>query len=119
MPPASGAGPGNSKSDQVRLTRKHRQVLAVLAVTTALCADQVTAAAPSLRPQVTDLAGRIVSRLTQSFGRTVADSAQVLPRQRVVAGRPTSGDSIVPQVAVALRPQPLSPFQFRLPPPAL
>ena len=91
----------------------------MLAVTTALCADQVTAAAPSLRPQVSDLAGRIVSRLTQSFGRTIADASRVLPRQRVLAGRPAARDSILPTVAVALRPQPISPFQFRLPPPAL
>ena len=47
----------------MKLGRKHRQVLAVLAVTTALCADQVTAAAPTLRPQVAELAGRIVTRL--------------------------------------------------------
>jgi hypothetical protein len=91
-----------------------------LAVTTALCADQVTAAAPSLRPQVSELAGRIVTRLTQSFGRTVA-VAQVLPRQRAMTGR-TNAPATAPQPPVSapdFAHQPTSPFQFRLPPPAL
>ena len=101
------------------LTRKQRQVLAVLAVTTALCADHVATAAPVLRPQVGHLAGRIVNRLTQSFGRAVADAARVLPRQRVLTARPAPRDSVAPTVAVAPVPQPLSPFQFRLPPPTL
>jgi hypothetical protein len=101
------------------LARRHRQVLAVLAVTTALCADQVTASAPTLRPQVAELAGRIVTRLTQSFGRTVTDAAQVLPRQRVLTGR-TAPRSFLASVGVPpFAHQPISPFQFRLPPPAL
>lgn len=91
----------------------------MLAVTTALCADQVTVAAPSLRPQGSTLAGRIVNRLTQSFGRTVVDSAQVLPRQRALTGRTVSTPPVVDVVVALLAHQPLSPFQFRLPPPTL
>ena len=91
----------------------------MLAVTTALCADQVTAAAPTLRPQGGTLAGRIVTRLTQSFGRTVAGVTQLAPRQRMPGRRTSSPTPVAPVVAPSFaRPQ-LSPFQFRLPPPAL
>jgi hypothetical protein len=103
----------------VKLTRKHRQVLAILAVTTALCADQVSVAAPSLRPQVAEFAGRIVTRLTQSFGRTVADAARVAPRQQVMTARTNPRAPVAPVVTTSLSHQPLSPFQFRLPPPTL
>ena len=91
----------------------------MLAVTTALCADQVSASAPVLRPQTASLAGRIVSRLTQSFGRTVADASQVQPRHRSLA-RPAAERPPVTRASVpAPAHQPLSPFQFRLPPPAV
>jgi hypothetical protein len=90
-----------------------------LAVTTALCADQVSASAPALRPQTASLAGRIVSRLTQSFGRTVADASQVQPRNQALA-RPAADRATVTWVPLQVAThQPLSPFQFRLPPPAL
>ena len=101
------------------LTRRHRQVLAVLAVTTALCADHVASAAPTVRPQVGTLAGRIVTRLTQSFGRTVAGANQVLSRQRSLSGRANVVASVAPVSASAPAHRPLSPFQFRLPPPTL
>ena len=88
-------------------------------MTTALCADQVSASAPALRPQTASLAGRIVSRLTQSFGRTVADASQVQPRNQALA-RPAAGRRTVTRVPLrATTHQPISPFQFRLPPPAL
>jgi len=102
----------------VKLSRKHRQVLAVLAVTTALCADRATAAAPTVRPQVSQLAGRIVSRLTQSFGRTVAGATQVL-EQRSPTARVTVRTVAASNDLLAPAHRPLSPFQFRLPPPAL
>ena len=103
----------------MKLTRRHRQVLAVLAVTTALCADQVTAAAPSLRPQVADLAGRIVTRLTQSFGRTVAGATQLAPRQQTLGARTTSRTPVATVSSPTFIQHQLSPLQFRLPPPAL
>ena len=91
----------------------------MLAVTTALCADQVTAAAPSLRPQVADLAGRIVTRLTQSFGRTVAGDTQLVPRQQTLGARTISRTVVTPFTAPDFVHHQLSPLQFRLPPPAL
>jgi len=91
----------------------------VLAVTTALCADQVTAASPAVRPQVGTLAGRIVTRLTLSFGRTVAGATQLAPRQPSLTHRANVPTRVAPVVVPVLTRQPLSPFQFRLPPPAL
>lgn len=91
----------------------------MLAVTTALCADQVVASAPSLRPQVGTLAGRIVDRLTQSFGRTVAAVAQVQPRDRAMTVRVEADCLVVPVAPFSIVHQELSPFEFRLPPPAL
>ena len=91
----------------------------MLAVTTALCADQVTAAAPTLRPQVADLAGRIVNRLTLSFGRTVAGASQVRPRTQALTCPAESRTVVSPTATPAYAHQPHSPFQFRLPPPAL
>ena len=117
MPPC----PGQATYDRtgMKLTRRHRQVLAVLAVTTALCADQVSAAAPSLRPQVADLAGRLVTRLTQSFGRTVAGATQLAPRQQTLGARVTPGTPVRSVEALSFLQHQLSPLQFRLPPPAL
>jgi len=91
----------------------------VLAVTTALCADHVASAAPTLCPDVGTLAGRIVTRLTQSFGRTVAGANQVLSRQRSPSGRANVVASVAPVSDSAPAHRPLSPFQFRLPPPTL
>ena len=62
------------------------------------------------------LAGRIVSRLSQSFQRVVPSAAPVQARQaqarrgRRRAPRPADQSARV-------EPQPFSPFQFRLPPP--
>ncbi len=86
-------------------------------MTTALCADQVVASSPSLRPQVADLAGRIVNRLTTSFRQTVASERPVQARHPGPAPRVRAGGVEPRTVLVAHRP--LSPFQFRLPPPTL
>jgi hypothetical protein len=102
--------------------RRTRQVLAVVAVTTALCADQVVRAAPASasspsRTQVSELAGRIVQRLTVSFRRTVADAAPVRPQtratERCTVDRPETA------ATVRVEHRPVSPFQFRLPPPTV
>ena len=90
----------------------------MLAVTTALCADRASAAAPTPRPQTTHLAGRIVDRLTRSFGRTVV-AAQVMPRQQWLYEGAAPANLAAPVVAAAPSHPPISPFQFRLPPPAL
>jgi hypothetical protein len=98
------------------MTQRTRKVLLALTVTTALCADQVAVAAPTMRPQVVELAGRIVNRLTRSFRQSVTVEMPVHARQR--PGEPSRVEpSVVPQSEVPHRP--ISPFQFRLPPPAL
>jgi hypothetical protein len=100
--------------------RRTRQVLAVVAVTTALCADHVVRAAPASSPsrtQVSEFAGRIVQRLTTSFRRTVADAPAVRPETRVSDRRTVERYEIVTTVPVEHRQ--VSPFQFRLPPPNL
>jgi hypothetical protein len=90
-----------------------------VAVTTALCADHVVRAAPvsvSSRTQVSEIAGRIVQRLTVSFRRTVADPAAVRPETRVSDRRTIEHCETVTTVSIAHRA--VTPFQFRLPPPA-
>ena len=95
--------------------RATRQVLAVVAVTTALCADRVAHAAPAARTQTIELAGRLVMRLAQRMRRIVA---AVRPWQERLRGSalPTRRPALVPVPATVAR-RPISPFQFRLPPP--
>jgi hypothetical protein len=86
-------------------------------VTTALCADQVAVAAPTIRPQVADLAGRIVTRLSRSFRQSVTielpDHARCRDAEPSrVEVTPVAPSDDLPHRAV-------SPFQFRLPPPAV
>jgi hypothetical protein len=108
--------------------RRTRQVLAVVVVTTALCADQVATAAVGAREpigtigrvsEVADLAsgfaGRFVCRLSQSFQRSVPAIVSVQarqPRPAVVAALPHPSET-----AACVLPQSFTPFQFRLPPP--
>jgi len=92
----------------------------VVAVTTALCADHVVRAAPasvSSRTQVSEIAGRIVQRLTVSFRRTVAEPSAVCSETRVSDGRTLEHSETVTTVCVEHRA--ITPFQFRLPPPDL
>ena len=100
------------------MTRRARQVLLALTVTTALCADQVAVAAPSVRPQVAGLAGQIVNRLSRSFRQAVRVEVPVHARQRDAhPSRPRLASIVPAEEDVSHRP--VSPFQFRLPPPAL
>jgi hypothetical protein len=92
-----------------------RHILAVVAVTTALCADQVIAAAPMARPQVADMAARLVTRLSQTFRRTVPNAVRPAVRSRYVPSE-AAAPVIQPDTLLALNCE-LSPFQFRLPPP--
>lgn len=88
-----------------------------MTVTTALCADQVAVAAPNLRPQVANLAGQIVTRLTRSFSESVRVELPVHARQR--DGHPSRPDLAAASSTGALPHRPLSPCEFRLPPPTL
>src|SRR5687767_14669504 len=100
-----------------RMTRKTRQVLLALTVTTALCADQAAVAAPTLRPQVAELAGQIVTRLSRTFRQSVTIELPVHARRR--EGQPTRTVVCVAASRDDASHRPISPFQFRLPPPAL
>jgi hypothetical protein len=96
---------------------KARHILAVVAVATALCADQAGAgaAAPLPKPPVTEMAARLVERLSQPFRRNVPSAVRPITRSRtafvqvVIPPRP----ALVPAARSAL----LSPLQFSLPPP--
>lgn len=88
-----------------------------MTVTTALCADKVVVAAPTVRPQVAGLAGQIVNRLTRSFRQTVTIELPVHARQRWTYVSEPEAPTLAGSVDVTH--SQLSPFQFRLPPPAL
>ena len=95
--------------------RATRQVLAVVAVTTALCADRVVGqSAHTSRTPVAEMAGRLVMRLAHRLRRVVAAMTpwQVRQRGATQARRP----ALAP-VPVFVTPRPITPFQFRLPPP--
>jgi hypothetical protein len=98
--------------------RRTRQVLAVMVVTTALCADRAAAAAPvvvgstSAKPT---LAGRLVNRLSRTFRQVVPSAAPVQARQVTVA--PTAMAPLLADQSLGVQSPPISPFQFRLPPP--
>jgi hypothetical protein len=94
--------------------RKARHIFAVVAVTTALCADQMVAAAPIARPQVGEIAARVIERLAQPFRRTVPNAVRPIVSTRPCAPAvvPAERRTDVPTLHCEL-----SPFQFRLPPP--
>ena len=54
--------------------RRTRQVIAVMVVATALCADRSVSAAPVLRPQSQGFARTFASKLTTSLRRAVAST---------------------------------------------
>jgi len=75
------------------------------------------AAAPALRPEVVQLAERLVSRLSVSFSRVVSTVRIFTERQQ---GDAFAANRSLPMSWIApAHPQPISPFQFRLPPPAV
>ena len=84
----------------------------------ALCADRAVAAAPNLRPEVGELAERIVARLTISFSRQDV-SLRIVPQRRcqAVASDIETPANAQPD-AITSRPL-LSSAQFCLPPPQL
>jgi hypothetical protein len=96
-----------------------RHILAVTLVATALCADRAVAAAVApeapARPQssMMEMAGRFVSRLSSNFRRVVATVRIYEPRSQQSA--PTF-EHPVPE-SINLVHLPISPNQFRLPPP--
>lgn len=98
------------------MTRTTRKILFALTVTTALCVDQVAVAAPTLRPQVAELAGRIVTRLTRGFRESVTVELPVHARREA---QPPGCSLATVQSGGNVPHRALSPFEFRLPPPAI
>jgi hypothetical protein len=97
--------------------RATRQVLAVVAVTTALCADRaVVEAAPVARTQTIELAGRLVMHLARRLRRVVA---AIRPWQERLRGVLQVRRSTRMPALAFVAPRLLSPFQFRLPPPTV
>jgi hypothetical protein len=82
---------------------------------TAVCADRAAAAAPALRPEVGQLAERLVNRLSASFSRVVPSVKMVAERQQ--DGVFAANRSLPASWSAPAHPQAVSPFQFRLPPP--
>ena len=64
---------------------KSRHIILVTLVATALCADRVVSAMPSLQPQVVELAGRLATRLSKRFVRVVP-AATLFQSERFVSG---------------------------------
>ncbi len=96
---------------------KSRHILAVVAVTVALCADQLASAAPVPKTPVVEMAARLVIRLSESFPKSVARDVRPEIRTERFEAIATAIPAPVADVFVAHRD--VSPFQFRLPPPAL
>jgi len=102
-----------------QLMTRSRRVIAILAVSMALCADSVASAAPATKMPVAEMAARLVVRLSENFRfASVAErriqTRQSLPSQLVLP---------VQRIRASAEPAPqnlaFSPFQFRLPPPSI
>lgn len=101
------------------MRKSTRQVIAVMVVTTVLCADQLAQAAPAStsRTAAPSLARSLASRLTLNLGRAVkATGFEPVRRdgelKRVYS---TSATSLAPVFHATNA----SPSRFRLPPPIL
>jgi hypothetical protein len=98
--------------------KRANYAIAVMVVTTALCADRAAArdlALPSKPVTQQGIARTLAQKLTSSFQQAVV-AVRVAPapsREHVAAPRLT-----IREAASGIRPH-LSPFQFRLPPPTL
>lgn len=96
--------------------RHVRNILAVVLVATALCADRAVAAAPEMRPQIGCVTRQVVGEITRRFTRVVPGIKIVQNRQEQVRGVPAR---VVPVESVeGVHEAETTPFQFRLPPPA-
>ena len=108
----------NASLRSMDVMNKTRGILVVMAMTTALCADQMAVAAPASGPraiEISEIAQHVVSRLSESF-REAVPTALNEPRQQVRNEAPVMVRCVASPVAVVAH-QPSSPFQFRLPPP--
>jgi hypothetical protein len=95
--------------------RNARHLIAVTLMATALCADRAIPAAPTQTPSA-NLATRLIERLTVSLRGVVPNARLYQPRRfglRPADERPAAALTLDSD----LKSVPLSPFQFRLPPP--
>jgi hypothetical protein len=86
----------------------------MVVVTTALCADRASIAAPQDAPQVTSFARTLAAKFTSNLRRSVSP-APVAPMRLVEKVKPAP--LVVCETASGVQSH-FSPFQFRLPPPA-
>jgi hypothetical protein len=93
-----------------------RQALAVALVATALCADRPAVAAPVERSQPDSVATKLVEQLSMTF-RRMAPAVRFDEVHHGEVPVLTAPGRTEPQRPLVQ--QSLSPFQFRLPPPAL
>jgi hypothetical protein len=97
--------------------RRHRHLLAVALLTTALCADRAALAAPVERPAAVEVAGRFIQRLEVSLRRTMPPLRLYQPR--TPNSKPAPAPVVFAQVISKAPSIQLSPFDFRLPPPLI
>lgn len=95
------------------MTRKRHAIALTLVMTAALCADRVAVAAPHVRVQRSSVASRVMDRLTLSL-RRVVPSVRVIETRREGS---TVQIAIAPVESTPIQQRPISPFQFRMPPP--
>ena|SRR5687768_15709021 len=96
-----------------------RRILMVAMVATALSADRAFAAAPQLRPQMSDAARKLAVRLLVVFRRSMGSARLQVARQlrRISRPRPLRLSTLMQHILG--HPAEFTPFQYRLPPPVL
>jgi hypothetical protein len=97
--------------------RNAKHVVAVMVVATALCADQVAAAQPSHRAGMGEAARQLASRISIKLQRVVP-AVRIQFASRTAFSLPCEAPLLNANPLVS-HDWPLSPFQFRLPPPSL
>ena len=111
------------ESQFLYVMNRTRQILLLTLVATALCADRMTTATADVRAPlaaaadpIARLASKLGSRLSASFCR---ETKAVCLQQTRRDENPVSVATVTPAKPLALHTAETSPFQFRLPPPAL
>lgn len=98
--------------------RNAKHLIAVTLMATAMCADRAIPTAPTQAPATANLASRLMERLAVSL-RAVVPGARIYQVRRWGLRPANDPPMAPPTMAVNLQSAPLSPFQFRLPPPRL
>jgi hypothetical protein len=102
-------------SESAVFMKNARQLIAVTLVATAICADRSLPAA-RMEPVNSHFAGRLIERLSVNF-RRVVPAGELYKPQRFGLPPMMEMSAAGPSLKVDWVPAPLSPFQFRLPPP--